>query len=220
MNYSQDAQPSPLVSPPPTTLSLLRIWTLIGLQSFGGGASTQLLIQREFVRRRAWIGADELLQLWNLCLFTPGINLIALTILIGRRLGGARGIVVSVAGLMLPSAAVTCLLAAGFEVVQHSIVIHAVLRGVVPATAGITAVVGANFAAPVAQRARADGPRIMGICAVIILAVTLALTVLRLSAAAVIVGAALLGVAIFTPWKGGGPLPPDAEPLSDKSSHP
>src|SRR6185437_4122520 len=125
MNYSQDAQPSPLVSPPPTTLSLLRIWTLIGLQSFGGGASTQLLIQREFVRRRAWIGADELLQLWNLCLFTPGINLIALTILIGRRLGGARGIVVSVAGLMLPSSAVTCLLAAGFEVVQHSIVIHA-----------------------------------------------------------------------------------------------
>ncbi|HEY8285645.1 MAG TPA: chromate transporter [Chloroflexota bacterium] len=211
---------TPAAAPaPPRPLTLLRVWTLIGLQSFGGGASTQLLIQREFVQRRKWIGADELLQLWNLCLFTPGINLVALTILIGRKLGGAPGIAVSVAGLMLPSAAVTCILAAGFEAVQHSTAVHAILRGVVPATAGIMAVVGANFAAPVAQRAREDGPRIMGICIAIILAVTLALTALRLSAAAVIVIAAVLGVMIFTPWKG-VPLPPDSQPLTDETPFP
>jgi len=185
----------------PGALTLLRIWTAIGLQSFGGGASTQLLIQREFVQRRGWIGADELLRLWNLCLFTPGINLVSLTILIGRKLGGGRGIVASLAGLLAPSAAVTCVLAAGFEAVQHSTTVHAVLRGVVPATAGIMAVVGANFAGPVAQRARKDGLRVMWVCGVFVVAVTLALTVFKLSAASVLICAALLGAAIFTPWR-------------------
>ena len=220
MNDSQNVKARQVAAAPPNAAVLLRVWTLIGLQSFGGGASTQLLIQREFVQRRAWIGAEELLQLWNLCLFTPGINLIALTILIGRKLGGTRGIAVSVMGLLLPSAAVTCILAAGFEAVQHSTVVHAVLRGVVPATAGIMAVVGANFAAPVASRAVADGPRIAGISAAMIIAVTLSLTALKLSAAEVIVGAALLGVVIFTRWKGGASLPEDSFPLSDRSSLP
>src|SRR6185437_1204324 len=126
----------------PTAWALLWIWTGIGLQSFGGGASTQLLIRRVFVERRRWVTDEELLGLWNLCQFTPGINLIALTILIGRRLGGPWGILTSLAGMLLPSAAVTCLLAAGFEAIQHSAILHAVLRGVIPATAGIMAVVG------------------------------------------------------------------------------
>src|SRR5438270_9050702 len=76
----------------PTLWTILRIWTGIGLQSFGGGASTQLLIWRTFVDQRGWVGADEMARFWNLCQITPGINLVALTILIGRKLGGTRGI--------------------------------------------------------------------------------------------------------------------------------
>ncbi|MDB5074017.1 MAG: chromate transporter, partial [Chloroflexi bacterium] len=136
----------------PTSMSLLRIWAGIGLQSFGGGASTQLLIRREFVERRLWVGDEEMGHFWNLCLFTPGINLIALTILIGRKLGGRWGIVASLAGLLVPSAAVTCLLTAGFVVVQHSPVLHAVLRGIIPATAGIMGVVAVGFARPLIRR--------------------------------------------------------------------
>ena len=44
----------------PTLGTLLRVWTGIGLQSFGGGASTLLLIRRAFVEKRSWIGADEM----------------------------------------------------------------------------------------------------------------------------------------------------------------
>ena len=185
----------------PTVWTLLRIWTSIGLQSFGGGASTQLLIRREFVEKRPWVGADEIGHFWNLCLFTPGINLIALTILIGRKLGGARGIVVSLAGLLLPSAAVTCALTAGFEVVQHSTVIHAVLRGVVPATAGVMGVVAFGFAQPIMRRARREGVRSLSLSGAIMLGAALALILVRLPVAVVLVGVALLGVALFTPWR-------------------
>jgi len=191
----------------PTIWTLLRIWAGIGLQSFGGGASTQLLIRREFVERRPWVGADELGRFWNLCLFTPGINLIALTVLIGRKLGGARGILVSLAGLLLPSATVTCLLAAGFAAVQHSPAVHAVLRGVVPATAGIMGVVAFSFAQPVVRRAHVEGPRSLGTSAAIMLGSALALILVKLPVAVVLVGVALLGVVIFTPRRASGPPP-------------
>jgi chromate transporter len=181
--------------------TLLRIWSGIGLQSFGGGASTQLLIRRAFVEKRNWIGAEEFGHLWNLCLFTPGINLIALTVLIGRKLAGTRGIAVSLAGLLLPSAMVTCALAAGFEMVRHSPAIHALLRGVVPATAGIMAMVALNFALPLIRRRPGDPAHAPVINVAAILIGALALVVVKIPVAALVVTSAVLGAAIFTPWR-------------------
>src|ERR1700724_3996479 len=97
---------------------LFRIWASIGLQSFGGGASTTFLIQRTFIEKHSWLTMEEFLHLWNLCLLTPGINLVALTVLIGKKLGGAWGIVASLAGMLVPSAAITCLLAAIFKQIE------------------------------------------------------------------------------------------------------
>lgn len=189
----------------PRVRTLFRIWAGIGLQSFGGGASTQLLIWREFVEKRPWIETDQMARFWSLCLFTPGINLVALTILIGRTLGGARGILVSLAGLLLPSAVITCLLTAGFRTVQHSTIIHAVVRGVIPATAGIMALVAYNFAQPIIQRGWKEGPLPLGVSGAVMLVCALALILAGLSVAVVVVGAALLGVLIFTPWRAAAP---------------
>ncbi|HEY7357695.1 MAG TPA: chromate transporter, partial [Ktedonobacterales bacterium] len=83
--------------PRPGTWQLFSIWARIGLQSFGGGASTTLLIQRVFIDKRRWLSMEEFLHLWNLCLLTPGINLLALTILLGKKLGGIPGIIASLA---------------------------------------------------------------------------------------------------------------------------
>jgi chromate transporter len=204
----------------PTPVTLLRIWTGIGLQSFGGGASTLLLIRREFVEKRPWVGVDEYGGFWNLCLFTPGINLLALTVLIGRKLGGPWGIVVSLVGLLLPSATVTCLLAAGFEVVQHHPAVHAILRGVIPATAGIMGVVGLSFALPLIGRARQEGLASLSISSAIMFGSALALILFKLSVVTVLVGVALLGAVIFTPWRtlsATHPVPGQAPEDGDRS---
>ncbi len=177
--------------------ALLRVWGAIGLQSFGGGASTVLLIQRTFVERRAWITAEEMNRFWGLCLLTPGINLVALTVLIGRRLGGARGVAASLAGLLLPSVAITCLLTAGFKLVQHSAVVHAVLRGVIPATAGIMGLVALNMAWPIVKTARREGARALAISLALMLCATLALSALRLPVAVVLIGMAALAVFVL-----------------------
>ncbi|MGI0134830.1 MAG: chromate transporter, partial [Candidatus Micrarchaeaceae archaeon] len=115
----------------PGTWLLFGIWTSIGLQSFGGGASTSYLIYHTFVDKRGWLLPEEYNQTWNLCVMAPGMNLIAMTILIGRKLGGTRGILVSVVGLLVPSAAITCLLTIGFLYVQHIRAVQAMLSGVI-----------------------------------------------------------------------------------------
>ncbi len=183
-----------------TAWTLWWVWTLIGIQSFGGGASTQLLIWHEFVEKRKWLDASEIAHFWNLCQLAPGINIIALAILIGRKLSGPRGIVASVLGLLVPSAGLTCLLAAGFEVVQQSPVTQAVLRGVVPATAGVMALVAFQYARPILTLARKEGVRSVCFSTAVMACTALALIAVRASVVLVLVAAAVLGIIVYTPW--------------------
>jgi chromate transporter len=183
----------------PSTWLLFRIWASIGLQSFGGGASTTFLIQRAFIERYRWITMEDFQRLWNLCLLTPGINLVALTILLGKKLGGAWGIVASLTGMLVPSAAITCLLAAIFLQIEHIAAVQAVLRGIVPATGGIMLLVGLNFALPLIRNGSKEGVRVLLAYAVLTLASMLAIIVLNLSVIVVVLGAVLLGILFFSP---------------------
>lgn len=186
-------------APHPSAWRLLGIWAGIGLQSFGGGASTTLLIQRTFIEKYRWVTAEEFTRLWGLCLLTPGINLIAITVLLGKRLSGWRGIIASLAGLLIPSGVITCLLAALFAQVEHSAAIQAVVRGVVPATGGVMALVAVNFARPLFQRGADTGPLRIALTAILALAGGLAVIIFNVSAIIVVIGCALLGALLFAP---------------------
>ncbi|MDQ2903283.1 MAG: chromate transporter [Chloroflexota bacterium] len=181
----------------PSLWLLLRIWGAIGFQSFGGGASTVFLIRRAFVERSGWLSEEEFALSWNLCLMAPGINLVALTVLIGRKLGGNGGIAASLAGLLLPSAAITCLLTAGFQVVQRLPAIQAMLHGVVPATGGIMLVVAVRFFQPLLKQGRQEGIFRLVITLLIIMVVGAAVIIFKVPVALLIIGAALAGVLLF-----------------------
>jgi chromate transporter len=184
--------------PRPSKWLLFRIWASVGLQSFGGGASTQFLIQRAFIEKHRWLSMEEYTRLWSLCILTPGINLVSLTILIGRKLGGASGIVISLAGLLLPSAIITCLLTAGFKTVENLPAVQAIVRGVVPATAGIMLLVGLNFALPIIRRGKKEGVLFLLTSAVLTLACALAVILLKVSVIIVLLGAIVLGSLFFS----------------------
>ncbi len=187
-----------LQDPRPGKWLLFRIWVGIGLQSFGGGASTQFLIQHAFIDKHRWMTMEEYTHLWNLCVLTPGINLVALTVLIGKKLGGAWGIGIALAGLLLPSAIITCLLTAGFKTVENQPAVEAVLRGVVPATGGIMLLVGLNFALPIIRRGYKEGVLYLLASAVLMIACALAVILLKLSVIIVILGAIILGSLFFS----------------------
>jgi chromate transporter len=187
-----------LQDPRPGKWQLFRIWASIGLQSFGGGASTTFLIQRAFIEKHRWISMEEFLYLWNLCILTPGINLVALTVIIGKKLGGTWGIAISLAGMLLPSAAITCLLAALFLQIENVAAVQAVFRGVIPATGGIMLVVGLNFALPLIRKGYKEGFFFLLVSFGLTLACAFAVIFLKLSVIIVILGAVILGALFFS----------------------
>jgi chromate transporter len=110
------------------------------------------------------------------------------------------GVAASLTGLLLPSALITCLLTAGFELVQSNHAVQAVLRGIIPATGGIMLLVGLNFAYPLLKQAYQKGAISLSASILIILAAACAIVIFKLSVIVVVLGAALLGVLIFTSW--------------------
>jgi chromate transporter len=186
-------------APRPSTWELFKIWTAIGLQSFGG--STSLLIQREFIFKRHWMTMEDFALFWSQCVFTPGINLVALTILIGKKLGGIAGVVVSLCGMLVPSATITCLLTIGFSYIEHQAATQAVLKGMIPATAGFLLVVGLNFAQPELKTAYKKNWLHLVICLAIVCASLIAINLFNISIMLVLMGAAIISMLIFTPWR-------------------
>lgn len=179
-----DAAPGRFTRPEELTYAglgeLLKVWSGIGLQSFGGGASTLYLIH-ETCRRRGWLSEEEFTRAWALVQISPGINLIKLTLLIGFKLRGWPGLLIALAGLLLPSAVVTVLMTAGLAAVREQPVVAAAMRGVVPATIGLSIALGLQMAWPLLRAARKEGRASVIAHLVIILAALLLLVVAHAS---------------------------------------
>ena len=125
------------------------MWLRIGAQSFGGGVATQFLMRQTFVDERGLLTADEFNRYFAMCRFAPGINLAAVTILIGRHLDGWRGIAAGLIGLLLPSTAITILMTAAYASVKDSAIVQAAVRGIAPAVVALGFVLCGKIAAPV-----------------------------------------------------------------------
>jgi chromate transporter len=121
------------------------------------------LIRGEFVERRGWVTEDEFARYWALVQAAPGINLLALTILIGRKTGGAVGVGLALLGLLAPSVPITILLTAGYEHIRDVRWVHSAVRGIVPATVGVGICIMSQMALPVLRAARARGAFAFGI---------------------------------------------------------
>lgn len=156
---AREALESPSAALPPSRWQLLRAWFAIGAQSFGGGSATLLLIRRSIVERHRWVTDDEVTRAWAICQIPPGINLLALTTLLGWRLGGAWGVAAALAGLLLPSVTLTILLTAAYRSVQELALVQAALRGIVPATIGLGVLMSWQLARPLLLASRREGRR-------------------------------------------------------------
>ncbi|HEV2249539.1 MAG TPA: chromate transporter [Candidatus Limnocylindria bacterium] len=142
------------MKPLPSSRALARAWFDIGTQSVGGGTSTLFLIRRILVERKSWISPREFNEAWALSQLSPGIHLVALAGLLGRRIAGARGVIVSVAGMMVPAAIITAIATAFLgEVAQQPLTIAA-LAGIGPVAGGMTIGLALTLARPVLQRGR------------------------------------------------------------------
>ncbi|HQZ23016.1 MAG TPA: chromate transporter [Thermoflexales bacterium] len=183
----------------PTLLQLLAVWLKIGLTSFGGGPATQVLIYQHFVTQRKWIEPEAFAQMWAVVQFAPGVNLIALAILMGNTLAGAAGVVVSLIGMLLPSAGITIIMTAAYATVRSNPAVQKALRGVTPALVGMSIVFLWRLLKPPMHKLQKNGsgPVLLG---VVLVLCAMALTAFNVPILVIyFVGAFVLGVA-YTFW--------------------
>ena len=182
--------------PRPKPVTIFLEWMVIGIQSFGGGSSTFSLIHQAAIKK-GWLTEEEFVRSWALVQISPGINLVKLTVLIGYRLCGWVGIIAAVAGLLLPSAGVTVLMTVGFTTIRTVPWIQAIMKGIIPATVGLSFAMGFQMAQPVLSSARKDGLIFLGAHIIIMIGATLLMGFTQISPLLILLGSGLLAVLLF-----------------------
>lgn len=141
--------PLPLTMPaPPSLWQIFRIWFQLGLQSFGGGMATLYMIRRAVVDQQGWVTPAEFTRDWALVQAAPGINLLCMTILLGRHVAGIPGALMALIGLLLPSVSITITMTALYASFRNSTLLQSAIHGVVPATVGLGLLLSASMARP------------------------------------------------------------------------
>jgi chromate transporter len=175
---------------------IFRIFLVLGLQSFGGGSSTLVLI-RQACLQYGWMEEDEFVRTWALVQMSPGINLVKLTALIGYKLCGWTGLACAMSGLLLPSALVTVLMTAGYSAVRDQPLVQAALKGLLPATIGLSLMMGLQMAQPLLKKAHDEGPLRLTLNLLILAAAGLIFGLLNASPVAVLLGGGATGALLF-----------------------
>jgi chromate transporter len=139
-----DVTPAPAV-PIPSHAELFLAFAKITMSGFGG---TLPWTRRMFVEEKRWMTDEEFNNVYALCQFLPGPNIVNLTSVFGSRMRGATGAMAAWAGfLVLPFCLmiVVGLLYARYGDVD---VARRLLAGIAPAAAGLIVATVAKMAAP------------------------------------------------------------------------
>lgn len=182
---ASSSDPLASADPRPGVLFQLLLWTRIGVESFGGGQATRLRIYHEFVERRGWMTSLDFGRAWGVCQLSPGINLIALSALLGRRISGVAGVITAMVGLLLPSAVITVLMTIVYLRLQDLAVVRAAVHGVVAAVLGIAFVNVFLIAKPLLAKSLSEG-RASLVVGLLLMAAAAVLTALNVQPVAVL----------------------------------
>jgi len=122
----------------PRAISLAEIfWVFlyIGATSFGGGLVAYL--REHLVARQRWLDEDQFLASLEIGETVPGLISTNVSVIVGSRLGGARGAIVAVAGIILPGAIAVFVLGLLYAHFRSNPEVAAGLSGVGAAAVGL-----------------------------------------------------------------------------------
>lgn len=119
----------------------------IGAFTIGGGYVMLPLMEREVVDHRGWLSREEFLDCLSLSQAMPGVFAVNMATIIGRKLGGFRGVLCAVLGNILMPIALILLIAMTLRIFRDNAVVEHIFMGLRPA-------VVAMIAAPVFRMAK------------------------------------------------------------------
>ncbi|WP_320127643.1 chromate transporter [uncultured Sphaerochaeta sp.] len=114
-------------------------WKMLTLSAFtfGGGYVIVSMMKQEFVDRLGWIEDDEMLNLIAIAQSSPGAVAVNGSMLVGYRIGGFKGAVISVLGTILPPFIILSVISVFYTQFRSNRYINAFLTGMQPAIAAI-----------------------------------------------------------------------------------
>ncbi len=147
--------PSPAANPViniPTRAELFAGFFKVTMSGFGGVLA---FARREFVTTRRWMTADEFNDLFALCQFLPGPNIVNLSIIYGVRLYGFWGAAAALVGLLAPP--VVLMIAAGMAYARYGELplFRDGLTGLAAAAAGLLIATAVQMTEPLVRKGRA-----------------------------------------------------------------
>ncbi|MEG6613944.1 chromate transporter [Pseudoclostridium thermosuccinogenes] len=106
--------------------------------TFGGGYVIIPLMKKKFVDDLQWIEDDEMLNLTAIAQSSPGAVAVNAAILLGYRVAGILGALVTILGTVLPPFITLSVISIFYTAFRDNIVVNAVLKGM---QAGVAAVI-------------------------------------------------------------------------------
>ena len=115
-------------------------WSTFTLSAFtfGGGYVIIQLIRKNFVEQYHWIEEEEMLDLTAIAQSSPGAIAVNASILIGYRLAGIPGAMLTILGTVLPPLIILSIISLFYQAFRDSKAVSAVMKGM---QAGVAAVI-------------------------------------------------------------------------------
>ena len=153
------------MTPAMTVSELFWAFFRTGARGFGGALPW---VRRMLVDERRWLTTQEFTDIFGLCNFLPGPNVLNVTVIVGSRFHGVRGALAAFLGVMSLPLVVVLALGALYARFGQMPGIEAVLRGVGAAVAGLVIATALKMALPLLR-----SPRFVGLLVVSFVAVAL-----------------------------------------------
>ena len=177
----------------------------MSLAGFGG---VLVWARRGIVDQHKWMTADEFNETFALCHFLPGPNIVNLTFVFGSRFRGIPGAVAAFSGLVGPPALIMVVMGMLYHRYGEIDALRRILSGVACAAIGLMLAVVFRMMTPLIKRRDV-------IALLVMVAVFVAIGVLRLPLAAVLLAAIPVSIAITYATRQGGGMNSDSNPVSD-----
>ena len=143
---------------PPKGLRLYRTLLLSSLQlsafTFGGGYVIVPLMRRRFVEQLHWIDEEEMLDMTAIAQAAPGAMAVNAALLVGYRMAGFVGALVTMAGTILPPLLMLTVISYFYEAFRDNTVVALILKGMRAGVAAVIADVVVTMARGVARERR------------------------------------------------------------------
>jgi chromate transporter len=141
----------------PSLADIFIAFTKISLSGFGGVLAWA---RRMMVEERKWMTPQEFNEVYALCSFLPGGNIINFSVIFGGRLRGPLGSVVALAGLLGPPMVLILIIGAIYAHYGDLPALRRALTAVASAAAGLMMATVAKMARPLFRNRAVVGPLI------------------------------------------------------------